>query len=618
MSDGAEFSIDVGVKGGDAAASAASALDKLASSLEIAGVASTAAAAAMKAGQTAYDQAEAAANRAAVAVEKIGLAAAAQQGKLQAAIDAGDASSVERATAKLAQLTARQTEAVTKATAASAAMNAEAAALDKLKVAAGAASDVEAKLSKQQAALKASTDAKTKADKDAADATTKSVGAAGLLEGAFAKLGGPLGAIGQKASGVGGAVLKMGKSLGAAGPYVAAAVLALAVATAFVGATLAITRFAVSAADTARTSALLSDGIAGSVEGGRKLDAKFAELADTVPIARDELAGMASDLAKTGLKGDALSAALETAAVKAAKLKFGPNFAKQLLSLDNQSAKLKRSVTGLFSGLKIEGFLENLSKAVGLFDENSASAKAIKVVFESLFQPIVDGLTALIPKAIATFIQLEILALKALIMIKPYGAVLEAIGLGFVILGAVVVAAVAIFVGAGIAMAAAFAFIIALPQLVAGSWGKVTAFFQSISLAEIGTNIIKGLVDGILLGGPAVLNAISGIAKGAITAAKTALGIASPSTIFAEIGTNTAAGMEEGVDSGAADVQKSVEALVAPPEAAAGAVAGGSSSGGAVTYNVTINGGGDAQSNVAAFREWLASIGAQAGTAVPA
>ena len=50
---------------------------------------------------------------------------------------------------------------------------------------------------------------------------------------------------------------------------------------------------------------------------------------------------------------------------------------------------------------------------------------------------------------------------------------------------------------------------------------------------------------------------------GATATGKTALGIASPSTIFAEIGLHPAAGMEEGVDGGAAGVQKSVEARVA-------------------------------------------------------
>ncbi len=640
MADGSSFSIELGVKGGGEAASAADAVANLASKLEIAGAAALSSSEAVKAGQAAYNQAEAAANRAALSVEKIGLAAAAQEGKVAKALEVGDLASATAAQNKLVALLARQDEAVAKATAATAAMNAEAAALDKLKSAAGAAADAEAKLSKQQAALESKTEAQTQADKAAADAQTKSVGTAGLLEGAFAKLGGPLGALGQKASGVGGAVLKMGKSLGAAGPYVAAAVLALAVAAAFVAATVAITRFAITSADAARTQALLSDGIAGSVAGGRKLDAKLDDLATKVPIARDELLGMAGDLAKTGLAGDELSAALEETAIKAAKLKFGPDFAKQLLSIDNQTARLKRSITTLFSGLKIEALLEGLSKIVDLFDKNSASANAIKAVFESLFQPVVDGLTAIIPKAIATFIQLEILALKALIMIKPYGAVLEAIGIGFLILGAIVAGIVVLFVAGFALMAGALALVLGGPWLLGDAFDSlgatikesigsafdwftakvdaVMAFLSGISLSEIGTAMIDGLVAGILGAGPKVLGAITGIATGAISAAKNALGIASPSKVFEGIGANTAEGMAGGVDDGAPDVQSSMTSMV-DPTAAAGAASGAApaATAGGATYYVTVQGGGDAQSNVEAFRAWLASIGAQAGTAVP-
>ncbi len=650
MADGAEFSIDFDVKGGGDALSAADALAALASKLELAGAAATATSDAMKIGQAAYDQSEAAANKAALAVEKIGLAAQAQKSKLEALAAGSDGvvnvAAYQRAAAKLEELNARQSEAAAKSASAMAAMNAEASALDKLKAAAATAADKESALSKAHDDLKKKGDDAAGAAKAQADAETKSVGAAGLLEGAFAKLGGPLGAVGQKAAGVTGAVLKMGKSLGAAGPYVAAAVLAIAIAAAFVGATLAITKFAVESADTARTQALLSDGIAGSVKGGRALDETLDRLGKTVPQSRDELLGMAGDLAKTGLKGEALSTALEDAAVKAAKLKWGPDFAKQMLSLPNQAARLKSNLAGVFSGLNIEGLLEGLSTLVALFDKNTATGQALKVVFESLFQPVVDGLSGLIPKAVATFIQLEILGMKAAIAIKPYRQYLIDIGIGFGILAAIVVAIVVVFVAAGLAMVAAFALLMALPFLLkdafnslaggiksgigaavdwlTGKFEAVMAFFQGLSLAEIGTALIDGLISGITGGGAGVLKAITGIATGAIGAAKGALGIASPSKVFAEIGMHTAAGMEQGVDGGTAGVQASVEALVEPPAAAndngsaPGAAAAGSSGGGTV-YNIYLTppAGADPGAYLDEFRNWLDGLGAQAGTAVP-
>lgn len=641
MADGSSFGIDLGVTGGDQAVSAAAAMDALAEKLTIAGAAATAASDAQKAGQAAYNQAETAANRAALAVEKIGLAAEAQRGKAAAVAEEFGLFSpqFQKASDKLGALTARQAEAVTKSAAAAAAMNAEASALDKLKASATAADAAEAKLNKEHAdAASAAKDA-AKNTKSAGDAAEGGALNFRALSSGLGKLGGPLGSIGSQAAGVGGALQKLSGALGSAGPYVAAAVLAVALATAFAAAALAITHFAVVNADAARTQALLSDGIAGSVAGGRQLDATFASLANKVPLSRDELAGMASELSKSGLKGDALSSALETAAVKAAKLKFGPDFAKQMLSLDNQSAKLKSSVTSLFSGLKIEGLLEGLSKLVALFDENSASGKAIKVVFESLFQPIVDGLTGLLPKIVSTFLQLEIWALKAMIAIKPFGTDIEYIGIAFGILAVVCVAAIVIIIAICLALVAIPVLIVAAYlwvqdnllavfnaigaackdafNSVSAAIGSAIDFIKGLSLSQIGSDLIDGLVSGITSAGPKVLTAITGLASGAITAAKKALGIASPSTVFAEIGMHTAAGMEQGVDGGADAVQGSMVAMVAPPDAAAGGGGGPApaAKGGALSAGMFAGAtfifqgvGGDAKSFAEEFRDHLEDL----------
>src|SRR5688572_4114151 len=112
--DGTSFAIDIDVEAGGVNA-AASAVDSLAARLKDAGTAASQAAEAVKAGEAAYTQAEATANRAALAVEKIGLAADAQRGKLEAAMNAGDAAGAERAATKLQNLIERQVDAVKKA-----------------------------------------------------------------------------------------------------------------------------------------------------------------------------------------------------------------------------------------------------------------------------------------------------------------------------------------------------------------------------------------------------------------------------------------------------------------------------------------------------------------------
>lgn len=378
----------------------------------------------------------------------------------------------------------------------------------------------------------------------------------------------------------------------------------MAVTTAIIAGTIAATQWAIRMSDAARSARLLSDGIAGSVAGGRELDAAIHALGAKVPQTSDELRSMAADLAKTGLRGKELTDALEDAAVKAAKLKWGPDFAKQTLSLDSQARRLQENIAGLFGGLNLEKFLGELAKIVGLFDSTSETGRAIKVVFESLFQPLVDGLAFLAPKIVSTFIQFEIWVLRALIAIKPFGSKILLAGqiVGGVAL--VIVGAFALVIGAAVAIGVAVTAVTAgiiylafkLTELVAGAivfaatlisepgkaleWLK-TKFFEvvewlrGISLAEIGKQMLDGLVQGITGGAAGVLSAITGAVGGAIDGAKKLLRIGSPSKVFAEIGLNTAAGMVQGVEGASGDVQGSIEQMVSPPDAAP---AGGSSS----------------------------------------
>ena len=355
---------------------------------------------------------------------------------------------------------------------------------------------------------------------------------------------------------------------------------------------------------------------------------------------------MASSLAATGLRGDALSKALETAAVKAARLKYGPDFQKQTLSLDNQVTRLHANIAALFGGLHIDALLEAMSKLVGLFDATSASGKAIKVVFESIFQPLVDGVTEVIPKVIAAFLQLEIVVLKALIAIKPFGGkllllaevlgavtlVMIAMGVGFTL------AVIAPFVAAGVVIAAvvgevilfglavydaatkAYAFGAAIVggASTAFDWLKTkvktaTDFLSSLSLSSIGGDLMAGLADGIIDGGGAVLAAITGAVDDATKAAKQALGIASPSKVFHAIGMATGEGMADGVDASSVGVKDAIVTMAAPP---AKSVAGTASPERAASeiYNFNfygVQGAEDAEDRFAeVLTNWRAQLGA--------
>lgn len=80
-------------------------------------------------------------------------------------------------------------------------------------------------------------------------------------------------------------------------------------------------------------------------------------------------------------------------------------------------------------------------------------------------------------------------------------------------------------------------------------------------VAEIGKQIIDGLVGGIKNGVGAVTGAIKDVADSAVNAAKNALGIHSPSRVFAGIGRYVAQGLGVGIADGEPGVTRAVRAL---------------------------------------------------------
>jgi len=104
---------------------------------------------------------------------------------------------------------------------------------------------------------------------------------------------------------------------------------------------------------------------------------------------------------------------------------------------------------------------------------------------------------------------------------------------------------------------------------VTGAASAALEYVSSISLSEIGANLMAGLAAGITGAAGAVAGAVSGAVKGAIGAAKSLLGISSPSKVFAAIGSDTAEGMTGEIESQTDTVQAAMTAMVAPPEAEA-------------------------------------------------
>jgi hypothetical protein len=365
----------------------------------------------------------------------------------------------------------------------------------------------------------------------------------------------------------------MGTTLG---PIAAVAVAIVALTAGLVAGTIAIAKWAVGLSDANRTQGLLAAGITQTVAGGQELDATITRLGGVVPQTREELLGMAGDLAKTGLKGQALGDALEAAAVKAAKAKFGPEWSKQMLSLDVQSKRLGANLASTFGGLKIEGLLQGFSTLVALFDSSTESGKALKFLFESLFQPIIDGVTAAIPTVERLFLQAEILALKAYIALKPYSEEIKLLGEAFAVVAAVIVGGVA--VSLALALAPVVALIAGITLLVAWIIKLGEAIYNGLASAiafvsEIGSQIVAGIVNGITGGASAVVKAITDLGTSALSAFDSVFHFGSPSKVMRQRGEWMGEGAEGGIEDSSPDVQGALESMVAPPDVKGGALA---------------------------------------------
>lgn len=92
-------------------------------------------------------------------------------------------------------------------------------------------------------------------------------------------------------------------------------------------------------------------------------------------------------------------------------------------------------------------------------------------------------------------------------------------------------------------------------------WGSIVSFFQNIGnrilavfrslpskMASIGRNIVQGIINGVSGAAGALIARLRSLATQALNAAKSALGIHSPSRVFQEVvGKNIVAGIESGI-----------------------------------------------------------------------
>jgi len=441
--------------------------------------------------------------------------------------------------------------------------------------------------------------AKSVAATEKLNVAVKGTGNAAEAAEAFGKIGGPVGKVGQKIFELREGYRKLQNAFGDNAPFLAAAggiglvVVAIAAAAIAIGAaTLAFGVWAVKQADAARTQELLYAGMTKSAAGGQALAASIGDLAKRVPLSTQELDGLAKKLIAAGHSGKQLEAELESAATAAASAKFGPEWPKQMKSLDQSASRLKANLSSLFGGLKIERLLDSLSYLVDLFDETQVTGQVIKLLFEQIFQPGVDGAATFADKVASAFIQLQIWTLKGLLALAPYRET-------FILIGDVVTTMIGgAALGLGVLGAQAAVALAGVLIWIDGWRRTMTAvkegvdWLMAIDLGSVGANMMQGLADGITGGASKVVGALKSAVTGAVDSAKSVLGIKSPSTVlYDEVGAQMSAGVETALDDGRGDVQGALEAAVTPGAGALEAVGAGIATGGAAASP----GGGDSR-----------------------
>jgi len=453
-----------------------------------------------------------------------------------------------------------------------------------------------------------------------------------------------------------------------------AVVAIVALTAALVAGTIAVAAWAVGLADSNRSAKLSTEAMEAMHPELVGLRDTIAAVAKETGAHSDELQELAGHLKEAKVKAADLPGALRAAALAEAALgkggsadfiadlkagkvaasalsaevsgKLAPIVAKQMRGLDAQAATFKRNIGSLFGGLDIEPVLAGLERLGGLFDETTVAGQTIKFLFESIFQPLIDqadnaatvveafalgfliGLTkvyiALKPaiKAVSEFFGFKDTSLTDLLDVATKAGEYAAyIFVGFVAAIAAVGAAIAVVVAPLIAMQVAiYAMIAGLAAAVAYVNGAFIAAFVAVwdflsglpaKMVTMGTDLIMGLVNGITGAASAVADAVTGAVGGAIDAAKKKLGIASPSKVFAEIGSYTGEGFVGGVEDSAPEAQAAMTNMVDPAPAAAKAKeapAGGSSSGkglGGGNHTFNFYGVEGAEDAVARFRELL-------------
>lgn len=287
---------------------------------------------------------------------------------------------------------------------------------------------------------------------------------------------------------------------------------------------------------------------------------------------------------------------------KAVEKQFGAINKKMMLDPGAQLKKFKDRLVGLTEGVPIEGILEGFDRLSKLFDKNTVTGSALKQLITDFGEGAGKVFKTMLPIAEKFFKQLVIESLKLEIAgIRLYNWGKKAFGPDFlsgvdggklaitgakIVMGAFAVSLLSVAAAAALVAAPFVAIWVATGKAKDAfkeftAWADTTFIAMKARFQSFGHDLTVGLMTGIMAGVAALQSKVTELATGVKDTFKAALGIHSPSKVFAEFGRQTAQGYEMGLSGEGRGVQAAANRL-----APSGPIAGGFGGGGAITIEI--------------------------------
>ena len=415
-----------------------------------------------------------------------------------------------------------------------------------------------------------------------------------------------------------GSMQGMGKFLAAGlvvAGIVAIGVALVSLAASALAAGAALVSYGIRTADARRSEGLRLEGLTrmrrgmhATGESASAMQAAIDRVSDSSSASRSTLEGYAARLHRLGLRGDNFTAALEGMATRGEVLgdRYAQSFAgmaaataraggsvrrladdvqarlgdiagKKLIALDVTTRKLRENLESLFRNVRIEGFLKLFREVASTFSQARVTGRALAGIMERMFAPLDRGaensvgsvrrfFTVLVTNVIRlenTFLRLQVASLETWRALNEHGITFEGtmnkLRAGASLWGA---AFMLPFTMAS-AAAGAFADSIRYVQGVGAAAGeRMRKIWHGLDMRSIASNLIDGLVMGIITGTVRVVAAVTTMAEATTGALRDALQIKSPSRVFANLGREIPRGLAVGVRAGEDTARASIANMI--------------------------------------------------------